>query len=488
MLELPAKGRPKDEVFTLLERYGEADLPWRDGGTFAYVYTVDAEMEAVIKHAYMRYLTENGLDPTVYPSLLRFEREVVSMAAAHLGGDEHVVGNFTSGGTESCMLAVKAARDRARDLYPHITKPELVMPVTAHAAFHKACAYFDVTPVLVPVDTRTFRVRPDDMEKAVTPNTIMMVASAPQYAHGVIDPIEAIGQIALRRDILFHVDACVGGFILPFFRRLGRPVPPFDFTVPGVTSMSMDFHKYAYAAKGASVILYKTKDIRRYQIFTCAQWTGYTVINNTIQSTKSGGSLAACWALFQYMGQDGYLRIAKRMAEGMDRIMDGIAQIPGLRVLGRPEFVLVAFTADDFSIFPIVDDMKKRGWYVQPQLGFHGSKENIHLSIDQATIDVADRFLTDLSASVQYVRGMPPAEGMDQLAALVRTLTPETFTPEIFGQLMQNAGIEGAALPEGTAGINEILNQVPAELSAKILTEFFNELYVQSSRDDTLVP
>ncbi len=476
MLRMPEKGKSRDEVYAMLESYGTHDLPWREGGTFAYVYTTDPDMEEVIKYAYMRYLTENSLDPTVYPSLLQFEVEVVAMAAAHLGGDEDVVGNFTSGGTESCLLACKTARDYFRDKKPGI-QPELVLPVTAHAAFQKACHYFDIKPVLVPVNTETFKVEPEAMRAAITDNTIMMVASACQYAHGVVDPIPELGRIAIEKDVLLHVDGCIGGFLLPYFRRLGRQITDFDFTVPGVTSMSMDFHKYAYAAKGASVVLYKNKDLRRYQIYTCSQWTGYTVINPTIQSTKSGGPLASCWALIQYLGDEGYLRLAKRTLDGTNRIMEGVKAIPGLRLLGDPELCLVAFTADDFSVFPIVDEMRKRGWFVQPQLGFHGSKENIHLSIDQATIDKADTFLQDLRETVEVVRAMPQPEGMDNLMRMLRDLKPEDFTPEVFAELMQASGIVDGGLPEGTAGINQVLNTVPAELSAKILTEFFNDLY-----------
>ncbi len=480
-MKLPAKAKDKDEVYAMLESYGDQDLPWREGGTFAYVYTIDAEMEEVIKHAYMRYLTENGLDPTVYPSMLRFERDIVDMAAQHLGSTGEVVGNFTSGGTESCMLACKTARDYNRVHKPHIPKPEIVLPVTAHAAFHKACDYFDLTPVLVPVPTDSFRVEPDAMREAITDNTILLVGSAPQYAHGVIDPIAEIGQIALENDLLFHVDGCVGAFMLPFFKKLGREVPPFDFSVPGVSSMSMDFHKYAYAAKGASIILHRDKELRRHQIFTCAEWTGYTVINNTIQSTKTGGPLAACWALLQYMGEERYLEVAKKMVAGIDAVIDIIHSIDGLRILGNPEFVLVAFTADDFSVFPIVDEMRARGWYVQPQLGFHGSKENIHLSIDQATIDRIDEFARDLREAVEAARTAVPVAGMNELKKHVSGLTAETFTPEMFEQIMQAAGTADGALPEGTAGINEVLNSVPAELSSKILTEYFNQLYVPHS-------
>jgi sphinganine-1-phosphate aldolase len=295
-MKIPAQGLSQEAVMAALETYGEKDLPWREGGTFAYVYEGGRDVEAVVKQAYTRYLTENALDPTVYPSLLRFENEIVSMAINHLRGDEQCVGNFTSGGTESCMLAVKAARDYARS-ERGIAEPEIIMPVTAHACFQKAAHYFDMKMHLVPVDPETWKVRPEDMAAAINENTILLVGSACQYAHGVIDPIVALGALALEHDLLLHVDGCIGGFVLPYFRRLGADIPDFDLSVPGVTSMSMDFHKYGYAAKGASVVLYRSKELRRHQIFTAATWTGYSVINPTMLSTKSGGPMAACWAV-----------------------------------------------------------------------------------------------------------------------------------------------------------------------------------------------
>jgi glutamate/tyrosine decarboxylase-like PLP-dependent enzyme len=196
------------------------------------------------------------------------------MAAAHLNGDENVAGNFTSGGTESIMLAVKTARDFARAKRPQIRAPEMVLPVTAHAAFQKAAHYLDVKPVLVPVDTTSFRADVDAVRTAITSNTILLVGSAVSYAHGVVDPIPELAQLALEHGLLLHVDGCMGGFLLPYFRRLGAAIPDFDFGVPGVTSISMDLHKYAFAAKGASTILYRSQELRRYQIYTCAQWTG----------------------------------------------------------------------------------------------------------------------------------------------------------------------------------------------------------------------
>lgn len=476
-MRIPERGRSADEVMALLDAAGERDLPWREGKTFAYVYEGGRDVEEVAKAAYMRFLTENALDPTVYPSLLKFETEIVAMAAAHLRGGPEVVGNFTSGGTESCLLAVKAARDFARR-ERGIAEPHMVLPVTAHAAFQKAAHYFDMDMTLVPVDPETFRVRPEAMAAAIRPETILLVASACQYAHGVVDPVPEIGALAEERGLLLHVDGCIGGFILPYFRRLGAPVTDFDFAVPGVTSISMDFHKYAYAPKGASVVLYRSKELRRHQIFTAATWTGYSVINPTIQSTKSGGPLAATWALLHYLGDEGYLRFAERTLTATRAIVEAIRANPHVRLLGEPESSLIAFAADDFSVFPIVDIMRGKGWFVQPQLGYMGSKANIHLSIDQSTIDLLPQFLPDLDQAIEAARGSNEARLPEAMAQMLGSFTPETFTPDTYRQLMAMAGTS-EGLPEGTAPINLMLNAMRPEVAGIVMTEFFNDLYVQ---------
>jgi sphinganine-1-phosphate aldolase len=475
-MKIPQKGQSHKQVMASLDAYGAQDLPWREGGTFAYVYEAGREVEALVKDAYMRYLTENALDPTVYPSLLRLENEIVAMAVNHLRGGEDCVGNFTSGGTESCMLAVKTARDFAR-AERGIAEPEIVLPVTAHACFQKAAHYFDMKMQLVPVDPQSWKVRPEEMASAINENTILLVGSACQYAHGVVDPIPELGALAQERNLLLHVDGCIGGFILPYFRRLGAPVTDFDFSVPGVTSISMDFHKYAYAAKGASVILHRNKDLRRHQIFTAATWTGYSVINPTIQSTKSGGPLAACWAILNYLGDEGYLLFAERKLKATRAIADMIRAHPDVRMLAEPESSLIAFTSDEFSIFPIVDSMRRRGWFVQPQLGYMGSKENIHLSIDQSTLDVLDRFLPDLDAAIAEAKGSNSAFLPDEMRALLGSLDAASFTPDTYRQLMAAAGTADG-LPEGTTQINTILNAMKPEVAAKVMTEFFNDLYV----------
>jgi len=476
-MRIPAKGLSKDEVFRQLEGFRSEDVDWRSGRTWAYVYDPGREAEDVVKQAFSMYLSENALDPTAFPSMLRLETALVAMAAAHLNGTPGVVGNFTSGGTESIILAVKTARDRARALRPEVTRPNVILPVTAHAAFHKACHYLDVTAVPVPVDPTTFIADVDAVRRAITANTILLVGSAVSYAHGVVDPIAALGALAQEHRLLLHVDACIGGFLLPYFRRLGVDVPAFDFSVPGVTSISMDLHKYAFAAKGASVILHRDKDLRRHQIYTCAQWTGYSVVNPTVQSTKSGGPLAAAWAVLSFLGDDGYLALAKQALDATQAIVAAIDGMDDLRVLGRPQMNLVAFTSDTVNVFHIIDEMKQRGWYIQPQLGFHGSKENIHLSVNPASAKWVDAFLDDLRTCTAIAKTLPSGQAAATVREAVAGIDPRQVTPAMLQQLLAMVGANGSQLPTRMAEINEVLNALPAELTEVLLNEYLNELH-----------
>ncbi len=477
MKRIPNSGIGSQAIFAELEAYRADDMPWRDGRTWAYVYDPGAEAESVIKQADTMYLTENGLDPTVFPSTRRLETELIAMAAAHLGGDDEVVGNFTSGGTESILCAVKAARDWARANRPEVTTPELLLPSTAHAAFQKAAHYLCLKTVIVPVDPDTFRADPAAMRAAITPNTVLMVGSAISYAHGVVDPIRELGEVAAERGVLLHVDGCMGGFLLPYFKRLGRDIPDFDFSVPGVTSMSMDFHKYAFAAKGASVVLYRSKELRKYQIYACSNWTGYTVINPTVQSTKSAGPLAAAWAVLHFFGDEGYLQIARQVLDATARIADAVDAMDDLRLLGRPDMNLVAFTSDTVSVFHIVDEMKQLGWYVQPQLAYGNSKENIHLSINPASVRWVDPMLADLEKCVAKAKTMKSGELGAAVQESFGSIDPDTLSAETFGEMLGMAGIQGTALPERMAEINEILNALPVALRERLLVEYLNELY-----------
>ena len=476
-MKIPKKGISRDKLFQILNELRSKDMDWSSGHVFGYVYDPGPEVRDVGMQAYSKFLTENGLDFTVFPSLLRLENELVAMATTHLGGDEEVVGNFTSGGTESIILAVKTARDYFRYRRPNIREPEIILPTTAHAAFHKAAHYLRVKVIQVPVDPVTFKVDVGLIEKSITPNTILLVGSAPSYTHGVVDPIRGLGQLALKHGLLLHVDACIGGFILPYFKRLGAHVPDFDFSVPGVTSISMDLHKYAYTPKGASLVLYRRKELRRFQIFASARWTGYPVINNTVQSSKSGGPLAAAWAVLNFIGDDGYLEFARKKFEATRRIIKGIKGIKDLRLMGKPDMCLLAFTSDTVNVFHIIDEMNSRGWYIQPILAFDNSKESIHITINVSNVELVDSFLTDLEASVQKAKTLKSSELTASLRKGSFPFNSAELSSETFTRILSMVGIQGIALPERMAQINEALNTLTPEFREGLLIEYVNDLF-----------
>jgi sphinganine-1-phosphate aldolase len=478
-MKIPNKGLGREQVLERLESYRGGDMPWRDGRTWAYIYDPGREAEGVIKDAFASYLSENGLDPTVFPSSLRLENEVIAMAAAHLHGDENVAGSFTSGGTESIILSVKAAREWARERRPEVLRPEIVMPETGHAAFQKAAHYLGLRVVLTPVDPVSFRADPEAMRRAITPDTILLVGSAVSYAHGVVDPIREIGEIALEHDLLFHVDGCMGAFLLPYFERLGDSIPEFDFRVPGVTSISMDLHKYAFAAKGASTLLYRDKSLRKHQMYACANWSGYTVINPTVQSSKSAGPVAAAWAALNFIGDDGYLEITAKVRDATRRIVAAVDAMPGLRVLGRPDMNLVAFTTDSPDVFHIIDEMKERNWYVQPQLSFGCSPANIHLSVNPESVRWVDEMLDDLRTCTQLAKQLPSGEIGAKIRAAFASFDPDDFDESVVQGLLTMVGVEGTALPSRMAEINEALDALPIPLREKLLVEYLNDLFHQ---------
>jgi glutamate/tyrosine decarboxylase-like PLP-dependent enzyme len=335
--------------------------------------------------------------------------------------------------------------------------------------------------VLVPVDPQSFRADPEAVGAAITPETVLLVGSAVSYAHGVVDPIGELGAIARERELPFHVDACIGGFLLPYFRRLGSPVPDFDLRVPGVTSISMDLHKYAFAAKGASTILYRSAALRRHQIYACASWSGYTVINPTVQSTKSAGPIAAAWAALHAIGDDGYLEIARMVRGATARIVEAIDAIQDLRVLGRPDMNLLAFASDGPSVFHIADEMKERGWYVQPQLAFGRSPENLHLSVNPASVHLVDALLADLRECAEKARALPSGALAARIRAAFGELRPEDLGGDTFRGLLAMAGV-GDGLPPRMAEINEVLNALPPPLRERLLVEYLNGLYTQPGR------
>ena len=453
-MNLPKQGLTPDQIDQALTDFKEHDLRWRDGRVLAYVYDAGPEAEQVVKDAYVKFLSENALDPSIFPSTMQMERQIVRITAELLQGDEEVVGHFTSGGTESIMLAVKTARDWARAQRPSIKEPEMVLSRTAHAAFHKAAHYLGVKLVIVPFDEETFKTDVEAVPSAINENTILLVASAPNYSHGVVDPVPEIAALAQEHDILCHVDACIGGFQLAFMRQIGYDVPPFDFSVPGITSISADLHKYGYAAKGASVLLHRNKELRRYQIYANLSTTVYAVINPTVLSSKSGGPLAASWAILHYFGQNGYQKIAREVMETTKKLIAGINAQDELQVLGGPDMCIFSFESDTINVFQLADEMKKKGWYLQPQYSKTAAlKPNIHITVTLSTAPLVEEFIQDLEQSIQEVKALPPLDiGVvkKQVDSLLRSMSQE----EVAAAFYQFVGIEGTQLPGEMALLN----------------------------------
>jgi glutamate/tyrosine decarboxylase-like PLP-dependent enzyme len=401
-VRLPEHSTPEDQVLARLRELRKGDASWRQGRTFSLVYHAGDAHTAMLKEAYGLYFAENALSPMAFPSLRQMENEVVAMTAGLLGGDAGVAGTMTSGGSESLLLAVKTYRDQARAERPAITEPEMILPITAHPALRKAAHYLGVRPVLVPVDAE-FRVDVEAVRRALTARTILIVGSAPAYPQGVMDPIEPLSELARAHGIGLHVDACLGGFLLPFLRQLGEPIPPFDFRLPGVTSISADLHKYGFAAKGASTILYRSEALRRNQFFACTDWPGGLFASTTMLGTRPGGAIAAAWAALMALGVQGYLQMAAGILKTTRALQEGIGRIADLRVLGRPQMSVFAFTAERTNLLAVADAMELRGWHIDRQQG----PDAIHLMITPAHEAIVQPYLTDLAECVAYVAAHP---------------------------------------------------------------------------------
>lgn len=474
---LPFEGQTKHGVSEALSAFKRNDVPWKSGKMFGFTYDPGEEPLVVANEAYMQYLTENALDWSVFPSTHKLETDLIHICRELLRGDEQVVGSLTSGGTESILCAVKTARDYARAHKPHIARPEIVIPETAHAAFLKACHYFDIKPVLTGYDLNTYLADVDAIRNAITDNTILVVASAPGYSHGVVDPIWEIGQIALERDILFHIDACVGGLHLSFMRRMGYEVPDFDFSVPGVTSISVDLHKYAYAPKNISCILYRNIDLRFFQYFSCRRNTCFAIVNPTMLSTKSGGPYAGAWAILHFLGESGYRAIIEKVQRATDRFVEGIDSMQDLRMLGRPDMCMFAFTSDNLNIFEIADRVRDRRFYMQPQFSHGDSPANLHISVDWRCADFVDEALAVLREAVEEVKSDASAVGLAEVRATVRKIIAEQG-PNAGAILREMAGIAGGGAPRSVAMMNSVLDALPVEMAEHILSDYSNRKLV----------
>ena len=406
MAELGKQGRPVDEVIAELTEKRSNDVKWADGKTFGMVYDGGPSVHDVAEQAARLYLHENALNTQAFPSLAAIQREVVGWTSSLLHGDQleegAASGFLTSGGTESILCAVLAARERGA-IERGVTEPEMVLPETAHAAFHKAGHNFGLTVRIAPV-REDYTADVDAVAAMVNDNTVLVVGSAPQYPQGVQDDIAGIAQLAMSVDANCHVDACMGGFVLPFAERLGRDVQPWDFRIPGVTTISADIHKLGYAPKGVSVILHRSKKSRQYQTFVFDGWLGGFYASPNMQGTRSGLPMACAWAVMQHLGIDGYVDLTRQTMINADRMRAGIMSIDGVRVLGDGQFHLIAMAAEPDSgidVFALGDALMKHGWYHDRQT----PPDNLHSTVSNTNTGAIDDYLTDLESCVAEIRG-----------------------------------------------------------------------------------
>ena len=387
----PEEGVGAEALLAEIDEERAGDIDWRGGRAFSLVYHHDDEVLEGLQHEVAgRFLHENALNPFAYQTLPRMEQEVVLMAGDLFGG-EPGAGSLTSGGTESIFLAVQVARDHARE--QGIAEPELLTDNTAHPAFAKAAKYLDLPHHRIPV-ADDLRLHGEQVAEHINENTALVVASAPCYPYGVIDHVPEVAAVAQGAGVLCHVDACLGGWLLPFWERLGESVPPWDLRVDGVTSLSADVHKYGYSTKGASTVLYAAKDLYRHQFFLYDDWPGGLYGSSTSAGTRGGVPIAEAWTAVRHLGAEGYLRLAGVVRDTTRQIQAGIAAIDGLDITGDPDLSVFEFGSSTLDVFGVGDAMDDRGWHLDRQQG------GLHLMLSPGHARVADQFLADLAASV----------------------------------------------------------------------------------------
>jgi sphinganine-1-phosphate aldolase len=405
MLKFPEQGTDSENIFLKMDQIKQKDGNWKDGKTWSLVYYGGEEITKIAEQAYLKFFHANALNPTVFNSLRQFENNIISMATDLFHGSKETAGSLTSGGSESILMAVKTYRDEARILHPEIKEPEMILPISAHASFEKAAHYFGVKVVHIPL-TAEYKADVNAVERSITPNTILIVGSAPAYPQGIIDPITELGEIALRYGLRFHVDACLGGFLLPFVREIGYAVPDFDFVVPGVSSISADLHKYGFTAKGVSAILYRDSALRKYQYFAYGDWPGGLFVSPTATGTRPGGAIASAWAVLNYLGRSGYQNIAQTIMNTTLKLQDGITKISKLYILGKPEASVFTIGSNNINIHALADKLEERGWIIDQQT----NPDCLHFMVTPAHTDIVEIFLRDLQSCVEEVSTNPVSD------------------------------------------------------------------------------
>lgn len=429
-LKLPAKGMNEKELMKEIDSYLKlGDIKWEEGRVSGTVYRGGKELTDLLTKVYAKFAWSNPLHADVFPDVRKMEAEVIQMCVNMFKGGKDACGTMTTGGTESILMACKSYRDWAHDR--GIERPEIVAPVSVHAAFDKAAHYFNIKLVHVPVDEKTRKCNIKAMRRAITKNTILLVGSAPQFPHGVIDPIVEMGKLAKKYNIGLHVDACLGGFLIPFMRKAGFDLPPFDFTVEGVTSISCDTHKYGFSPKGSSVIMYSNKHLRHFQFFVAPDWQGGIYACPAMPGSRSGAVIASTWAAMMHFGEAGYVNSTRKIIATRRKIEEGLRKIKGIYVLGKPEVSVVAFGSKDIDIYRLGDALTKRHWNLN-SLQFPAS---IHICVTylQTKEGVADLFVKDVRECCAKLLKEPHSqtEGMAAIYGMAQGIPDRSIVSEL---------------------------------------------------------
>ncbi|TDG50578.1 hypothetical protein AWZ03_002882 [Drosophila navojoa] len=430
-IRLPEKGLSKEQILSLVDEHLKAGhYSWRDGRVSGAVYGYNPELVELVKEVYGKASYTNPLHADLFPGVCKMEAEVVRMACTLFHGNADSCGTMTTGGTESICMAMKAYRDYAREV-KGITQPNIVVPRTVHAAFDKGGQYFNIHVRYVDVDPETYEVDIKKFKRAINSNTILLVGSAPNFPYGTMDDIEAIAALGVKYDIPVHVDACLGSFVVALVRHAGYQLRPFDFAVKGVTSISADTHKYGFAPKGSSVIMYSEKKFKDHQFTVTTDWPGGVYGSPTVNGSRAGGIIAACWATMMNFGYEGYLEATKRIVDTARYVERGVRQIDGIFVFGKPATSVIAMGSNVFDIFRLSDALCKLGWNLNA-LQF---PSGIHICItDMHTRPgVADKFLADLRTCTEEIMKDPgqPVVGKMALYGMAQSIPDRSVIGEV---------------------------------------------------------
>uniref|UniRef100_A0A673B847 sphinganine-1-phosphate aldolase n=1 Tax=Sphaeramia orbicularis TaxID=375764 RepID=A0A673B847_9TELE len=428
--QLPSKGLSQSQVLDEIRQYQTLnEVQWEKGCVSGAVYWGDESLTKLLVKVYGDFAWSNPLHPDIFPGVRKMEAEVVRMSCTLFHGGPNSCGTVTSGGTESILMACKAYRDMAYER--GVKYPEILAPVSVHAAFDKAAHYFGMKLVHIPLDKRTMKVDVKAMKRAINRNTAMLVCSAPQFPHGIMDPIEEVAKLAVRYNIPLHVDACLGGFLIVFMAKAGYTLAPFDFRVKGVTSISADTHKYGYAPKGSSVILYSDKKYRQYQYFVAPDWQGGIYASPSVAGSRPGGIIAACWATMMHMGENGYVDATKKIISTTRKIRNEIRKIDGVFVFGDPEVSVVAVGSDVFDIFRLSNALTSKGWNLNTLQ--YPSSIHICCTVLHTQPGVADHFIEDVRESVAVIMKNPQEKttGMGAIYGMAQSIPDRSMVTEI---------------------------------------------------------